>query len=340
MTKQTRNTILHLLGSIAFLSIPVFSSPDFNSSENLFLVTGFLQNFTRYVLLLVFFYANYCFLLPKFYFSNRKTLFFFGIMICFLIVFILPQFIFPNNFRPKIHLENRPHLPPNRFFNIFEGGFFQFIFVFVITFLIKLNQRFDAIKEEKQMAEISYLKAQINPHFLFNTLNSLYALTIEKSNEAPKAVLKLSSIMRYVVTESDQDFVPLEKEINYIKDYIDLQKLRISDDTNLKISIEGDPIGKMIAPLIVIPFIENAFKYGINPDENSFIDIKITIDSDNFILKVKNSIVNKNLSEDKKTETGIENTIKRLNYIYPEKHLLNIKEEDGIFSVNLTIILK
>lgn len=339
MTKQTRNTILHLLGSIAFLSIPVFSSPDFNSSEHLFLVTGFLKNFARYGLLLVFFYANYYFLLPKFYFSNKKALFFVAIIICFLIVFILPQFIFPNDFRPKIHLENRPHLPPKPFINIFEGGFFQFILVFVITFLIKLNQRFDTIKEEKQMAEISYLKAQINPHFLFNTLNSLYALTIEKSNEAPKAVLKLSSIMRYVVTESNQDFVPLEKEINYIKDYIDLQKLRIDDDSNLKVNIKGDSIGKIIAPLIVIPFIENAFKYGINPDENSFIDIKITIDSDNFILKVKNSIVNKNLSEDKKTETGIENTIKRLNYIYPEKHLLNIKEEDRVFSVNLTIII-
>jgi len=172
--------------------------------------------------------------------------------------------------------------------------------VLTISFLIKLNQRLDTIKEEKQIAEISYLKAQINPHFLFNTLNSLYALTLEKSKEAPNAVLKLSSIMRYVVTESNQDFVPLEKEINYIKDYIDLQKLRIDKDANLKISIEGESKGKIIAPLIVIPFIENAFKYGINPDENSFIDIKIKIDSDNFLLNVKNSIVNKNLSEEEK----------------------------------------
>lgn len=340
MTKETRNIILHLLGSAAFLCIPVFSSPDFNTDQNLFSINQFLQNFIRYVLLLIFFYLNYYFLLPKLYFSNKKSLFFFAAIISFFVVYFLPNLIFPNDFRPKIHLENRPHLPPNSFFHFLEGGFFQFIFVFAISFLIKLNQRFDAIKEEKQVAEISYLKAQINPHFLFNTLNSLYALTIEKSNDAPNAVLKLSSIMRYVVTESAQDFVPLEKEINYIKDYIDLQKLRIDKDANLKVTIEGELKGKMIAPLIIIPFIENAFKYGVNPDENSFIDIKIKMDSENFVLTVKNSIVNKNLSEDEKTETGIENTIKRLNYIYPEKHLLNIKEEDGTFSVNLTILLQ
>ncbi len=339
MTKQTRNSVLHLLGSIAFLSIPVFSSPDFNTGQNIFLINAFLQSFFRTILLLLFFYVNYYLLLPKLFFSNQKLLFFFVIIISFSIVYYIPQFFFHNDFRPKIHIGNRRHLPPNSFFNLFEAGFFQFVFVFSISYLIKLNQRFDAIKEEKQMAEISYLKAQINPHFLFNTLNSLYALTIEKSNAAPNAVLKLSSIMRYVVTESDQDFVSLEKEINYIKDYIDLQKLRIDNDNNLNVSIEDVPNGKIIAPLILIPFIENAFKYGINPDENSFIDIKIKMDLDNFVLKVKNSIVNKNLSEDQKTETGIENTIKRLNYIYPEKHLLIIKEENSVFNVNLTIIL-
>lgn len=339
MTKQNRNIILHILGSLAFLCIPIVSSPDFNTGQNLFLINPFLQSFLRNVLLLIFFYINFYYLLPKLYFSNKRVIFLVSIIAFFALINVIPKYAFPNDFHPKFGVNPMPHPHPNEFFHLFEGGFFQFIFVLTISFLIKLNQRLDTIKEEKQIAEISYLKAQINPHFLFNTLNSLYALTLEKSKETPNAVLKLSSIMRYVVTESNQDFVPLEKEINYIKDYIDLQKLRIDKDANLKISIEGESKGKIIAPLIVIPFIENAFKYGINPDENSFIDIKIKIDSDNFLLNVKNSIVNKNLSEEEKTETGIENTAKRLIYIYPQRHLLSFKEQDDIYSVNLTILL-
>ncbi len=328
---------------MAFLSLPIFSSPDFNTEQNLFAVVPFLQNFLRYVLLLIFFYLNFYFLLPKLFFLNKKFQFTIAIIICFVFIYLIPSVLFSHDFQPKMNFGGRPNLPPNQlfdFFHFFESGFFQFILVLAISFLIKLNQRFDTIKAEKKLAEISYLKAQINPHFLFNTLNSLYALTIEKSKEAPNAVLKLSGIMRYVVTESAQDFVPLEKEINYIKDYIDLQKLRIDVDANLIVEIEGNSIGKKIAPLILIPFIENAFKYGINPDENSFIAIKIKMDSDNFVLDVKNSVVNKNLSEEEKTETGIENTIKRLNYIYPKKHLLVIKNENDIFRVNLTIFLK
>lgn len=339
MKPNTQKILINSIGCLAFLSIPIFSSPDFNTAQNLFFINPFLQNFSRYILLLIFFYLNYYYLLPKLYFSYKKKKFFFAVIACFIIIYLIPKLIFKFDFQPRIDIENKPHLPPNHFFEFFDGGIFQFVFVVIISFLIKLNQRFNTIKEEKQIAEISYLKAQINPHFLFNTLNSLYALTLEKSNDAPNAVLKLSSIMRYVVTESDQDFVSLEKEINYIKDYIDLQKLRIDKDANLKVTIEGEPKGKLIAPLIVIPFIENAFKYGINPDENSFIDIKIKIDTDNFILSVANSIVNKNLSEEEKTETGIENTIKRLNYIYPKRHLLNLKEEEAIFYVNLTIFL-
>ena len=339
MTAKTRNNILHILGSIAFLSIPVFSSPDFNTGQDLFTIHPFLENFSRYVLLLVFFYLNFYVLLPKLYFSNKKILFFSIILSCFAIIYFIPNFLFPSDFHPKMDMIEKHQLPPHNGIHFFEDGFFQFIFVLIISFFLKLNQRLDIIKEEKQIAEISYLKAQINPHFLFNTLNSLYALTLEKSNDAPNAVLKLSSIMRYVVTESAQDFVPLEKEINYIKDYIDLQKLRIDKDTNLEFSIEGEPKGKVIAPLILIPFIENAFKYGINPDENSFIEIIIKMDADNFVLNVKNSIVNKNLSKEEKTETGIENTIKRLNYIYPKRHLLNLKDEDELYSVNLTLHL-
>lgn len=341
MTTQTRTFFLHILGSLAFLCIPILSSPDFNSGHNLFTIIPFLQDFFRYVLLLIFFYFNFYYLLPKLFFSNKKIYFFICIIFCFILIFLTTKYLFQNDFQPKFKLDKAHpfYPPPKHFFDFFGSGFFQFIFVLIISFLIKLNQRFDIIKEEKQIAEISYLKAQINPHFLFNTLNSLYALTLEKSKEAPNAVLKLSSIMRYVVTESSQDYVPLSKEINYIKDYIALQKLRINNDAIFSFNLIGDETGKSIAPLILIPFIENAFKYGINPDEESEIKIEIAIIDYNLTLISKNKMVVHEISDDLKTETGIENTKKRLNFIYPNKHLLEISEIENEFIIRLNINL-
>lgn len=338
MSKETRNIILHLLGSIAFLSIPIVSSPDFNTNENLFSIIPFLQDFTRYVLLLIFFYLNYYFSLPKLFFSSKKLVFLILLIVCFLIVYALPSTVFPYDFYPKTTLESKPHFPKNNFFHLFEGVF-PFLFVFGLSYLMKINNRFEEMKSEKQAAEISYLKAQINPHFLFNTLNSLYALTITKSDDAPNAVLKLSNMMRYVVTESSQDYVPLSKEINYIKDYIALQKLRMNDDVNFSFNFIGDENGKAIAPLILIPFIENAFKYGLNPDEDSKIKIEIAVVDFNLTLITRNKMVVHEISEDLKTETGIENTKKRLEFIYPNKHLLEISEHDNDYIVRLNINL-
>lgn len=339
MTTKNRNIILHILGSLAFLSIPVLSSPDFNTGQNLFNINPFLQNFSRTVLLLLFFYLNFYVLLPKLYFANKKVFFFILIILCFITIYIASNVLFPFDFQSKMDNGNKPPMKPNQLFHFFESGFFQFIVVLFLSYLLKINKRFEVIKQEKQTAEISYLKAQINPHFLFNTLNSLYVLTITKSDEAPNAVLKLSNMMRYVVTESSQDYVPLSKEINYIRDYIALQKLRMNEDVNFSFNFMGDENGKAIAPLILIPFIENAFKYGLNPDEDSEINIEIAVVDFNLTLITRNKMVVHEISEDLKTETGIENTKKRLDFIYPNKHLLEISEHNNDYIVRLNINL-
>ena len=152
-------------------------------------------------------------------------------------------------------------------------------------------------------------------------------------------MLKLSSIMRYVVTESSQDFVALEKEINYIKDYIELQKLRLDDSVLLSFEIHGSAMGRAIAPLILIPFIENAFKYGINPDENSFIKIDITIENQSLLMNVKNSMAATEIEEEFKTQEGLKNTQKRLELIYPGKYELEVQEGNKIYDFNLKIDL-
>src|ERR1700748_3501739 len=188
--------------------------------------------------------------------------------------------------------------------------------------MLKISNRLKLAEREKVNAELSYLKAQINPHFLFNTLNSIYSLAIEKSDYTATAVVKLSGMMRYVITDASHKFVSLEKEINYISDYIELQKIRLDDSIKLSYSVSGDPADKIVAPLVLISFIENAFKYGVNAEENS--EIKIHIDSTKgyvhlrvFNKKVKIQQVNTHTSG-----LGIENTINRLQLLYPGRHKL------------------
>lgn len=339
MNNSMRFFLINFLGCLAFLSIPVFSSPDFSEGWDLLYITPFQKSFFRFLLLLGLFYASYYFFIPKLYFNNNKILFALCVLVSYAVLIGTTEIIFGDTMnmpRPNDHFG-----PPPKDHPMFLDSqmLIPFFLVVALAFLIKINNRLTQIHDEKLSAEVSYLKAQINPHFLFNTLNSLYALTLQKSNEAPKAVLKLSGIMRYVVTESSQDFVTLDKEINYIKDYIELQKLRLDSNASLSFEVVGTTTGKAIAPLILIPFIENAFKYGINPDENSFIRILISIENQSLRMTVKNAIVASEIDEEFKTEEGLKNTQKRLDLIYPGKYVLEVNEDRNTYDVNLKIDL-
>ncbi len=342
MKKKTLFLLLQFFGVLTFLGIPVFTSPDFNSDLDFLYVTGFQRNMTSYILLVFFFYLNYYVLIPKFYFTKKIWLYAALLLATYVVMVAIPDFIFPN-FHPAHGFgHGRPpmHPPPPSFFWLPQGSsFFQFLLVLSLSFLLRINNQLLALNHEKLKAEVSYLKAQINPHFLFNTLNSIYALTLDKSDAAPDAVIRLSNMMRYVVTESTNDFVSLEKEINYITDYIDMQRLRISGQSHLEYAVEGNVKGKSIAPLVVIPFIENAFKYGVNTEENWEIIIHIDISGSDFKLRAKNKKVKISFPEDHITEQGIENTSKRLEFIYPGKHELELNDREDSFEVNLKINL-
>lgn len=337
--------MFHILGSIGFLLMPVLFSPDFNTGKNLFAIRPFQNAFFRQMLLLLFFYVNYYVLLPQLFFKDRKLLYVLVSIACFYLILKLPDWIiFFERQSPQMRPMGlpRPRRRVSRFvLELFGGGIVQFIIIYFSSMLMKVNARLDEIKEEKTQAELSYLKAQINPHFLFNTLNSLYALTLEKSDGAPEAVLKLSGIMRYVVSESAQDFVALSKEIQYLKDYIDLQKLRISDNVQLNMQVEGSPEGKRIAPMLLIPFVENAFKYGVNPDEDSVISIRLGITDYELHLSVLNTITTHQVEEQHRTGTGIANVQKRLDLVYPQKHKLRFAgQPNGTYLVDLKIFLE
>jgi hypothetical protein len=346
LDKKKSIYLLHILGGLLFISIPIFSSPDFNTSAHLFNVAPFQRNFLSYILLLVFFYANYLYFLPCFYFGKKQFLYFSCIISCYILIDFLPYLIIQvgNTANPAPGSMSPPVMnPDNGLPNIMpmlpSGPLFSFLLMFSLGFLMKVNERLANMQSEKLKTEIAYLRSQINPHFLFNTLNSLYALALEKSDSAPEAILRLSSMMRYVVTESSRESVSLEKEIDYIKNYISLQQLRMDAETSFSFIITGSPLGKKISPLLLIPFIENAFKHGLNPEKESLIAINIDITAHELIVNIKNNKVGTQFPHDEKSEQGIENTAKRLEYLYPDKHKLLIFDSEHTFTVNLSITL-
>ena len=331
-----KNILIHVLGCLAFLTFPVVFSPDFNDVQRLIHADFFQRDFSVTLLLLVFFYSNYYYFTPRFYIPKKYFIYGVIILICYLIIMLLPELLMDHGPKPR---GPRGFRPPHRFplFFLLNHNFLQFIIVLIFSLLLKIRERLKQTETEKANAELSYLKAQINPHFLFNTLNSIYSLAILKSDKTADAVVKLAEMMRYVLNDSNSKFVLLEKELKYIANYIELQRMRLTSNVKLVYSCEGNYEDIKIAPLVLIPFIENAFKHGVNSEENSDIDIRIIITDSVLKLLIKNNCVTTNNNTLNKSGLGIENTRQRLNLLYPQNHELKISEENKLFIVNLSL---
>lgn len=198
------------------------------------------------------------------------------------------------------------------------------------------------LQKEKLQLELNALKAQIHPHFLFNTLNNLYSLTLKNSEQASEMVLKLSDIMRYVLYQANEEKVLLSKEIDFISSYTELQRIRYHNRYDIRFDVEGKIEDQLIAPLLFIDFVENAFKHGIDKRfSDGFVHIQFTIEPDFIALQVTNSIGTDEQAGFKQKEAGIGlyNVKKRLSLLYPQKHLLEISHDEEVFTVNLQIEL-
>ncbi len=359
MKDQTRQILIHIAAIVGFLSLAFI--PFFQGKSDLFFNPLAGREFLGYGLLILIFYFNYYVLVPRLYFSKRYVLYFFAIVLVYLAFrrsgsFIIGQNEFlsrsPHQMTsktmpppPMFESGERPSPPPHEhqpegdvFIDV-NQKIFPFLVVVFFSLILRVSSRWRETEREKMNAELSYLKAQINPHFLFNTLNSIYSLAIMKSDETPTAVVKLSGMMRYVLSEATTDFVSLEKEIIYIKNYIDLQKIRFEESISLEFLINGTTNGKQIAPLILISFIENAFKHGINAEEDSHIKIKIDITDEALFLNVFNRKVAVHISEENKSGLGVENTRNRLELLYPKRHKLSIYDTEKDYLVELSIVL-
>jgi hypothetical protein len=207
--------------------------------------------------------------------------------------------------------------------------------------LAETRARMEQLQKEQVETELKALKSQINPHFLFNSLNSIYALVIKISDQAPEAILKLAGFLRYILYETSGDYVPLENELRHLQDYIDLQKLRAGINATIRFSYDGDPAGKKLAPLLLLPLIENSFKHGIKGETGpSFVNANLQINARTMEFNIENNIGNADpVEKNSQGGIGLDNLKKRLDRLYPGDHTLAIDDSGRSFTVKLIIPL-
>ncbi len=239
-------------------------------------------------------------------------------------------------------------LGPNRYAKLSTSLIYNFTHTslyLLLTIALKFSmdwyeqkKQLQEIQVEKLQAEVNYLRSQVNPHFLFNALNNLYALTLKKSDEAPEVVLKLAELMEYMLYESEDAFVPLEKEINYLKNYLELEKIRQGNNADIRLTVDGNMDKCWVPPFLILPLVENAFKHGVNRAlHNAYLFISVSI-ADDLEIRIGN-----NKSNIQRTANsggiGLLNLKKRLELLYPGKHVLETIDGPDKYAVYLKINL-
>lgn len=332
---------IHTLVWIVLLVIPYVSTDQvFNVLAPSSGIQYLLLCISLSAVLLITFYFNYLFLIPRFLLTKRYWLYFsFLLLAIATVLFLSGVLFFFSDFNP--HLLSHTHPAIEKIIPvIIVNALLLWLLSIVSSILWTTYIRLKQTESEKLSAQIASLKSQINPHFLFNTLNNIYATTIDSAPKAADMVDKLSEMMRYTMKDTQQDFVSLEDEINYVSNFIELQKLRLDRSVKLEYNSPGHIPFLQIAPMLLIPFVENAFKHGVNAEQKSRITIGILLDKAALQLTVTNLKVRVQKETSERSGLGIENTKHRLDLIYPSKHLLVINDTEKEFAVSLHINLQ
>lgn len=214
-------------------------------------------------------------------------------------------------------------------------------FTFIATF-VKIGLDRLLLDKQQKENELRHLKAQLNPHFLFNTLNNLYGLSVTESKKLPGLMLKLSELLRYSLYDTSQNYVAVQKELDYISNYVELEKIRLSDRTDIRFNVNGDFKDQYIAPLLLIIFIENAFKhFSAAKGQSAFVHVQMNINQGRLLLTVKNSVDPEYVPVQHKFKggLGLANVKQRLDLIYPQQYSLKTIKESAYFEIDLTIDL-
>mgnify|MGYP000933936300 CR=1 FL=1 len=358
--EKTTRIILHLLVWIVILALPVYAAKRYRMGND-FLLTYY----TFAAINAIIFYINYLSLVPGLFFKKKKYKYFIAVLALVSGFYFISGFAnsqinkmitrdYPEQVdrqRDERQVPRRPPLRPGiiiavpnaRLIGYTSSSLFM-IFLSLGLRLFEHQSKIEKIQEEaekaKLNAELAFLKNQISPHFFFNTLNNIYSLIDRSKEDSKNAVIKLSRLMRYILNESGQENRLLSDEIDFMNNYIDLMKLRIGPKTRLNINLPGECKDLYIPHLLFISLIENAFKYGISVQDESFINISLDCEKNNIRFSCENGLPEtSNGIIFESSGIGLENLKKRLSLLYPGRHNLRINKTRDKFEVNLFIQL-
>ena len=298
-----------------------------------------LVNLIFYIVIV---YANLLYLIPRLMTVSVPTYLIMMVMLCIVVtpVQVLALYLkFAGKFNFQEALLDQQG-------NLLVGNIIMALLSTVLRVIMdwwRYQQEKQVLLTRNMQSELRFLKSQINPHFLFNTLNNLYALTLKKSDMAPEIVLKLSEIMRYMLYECNEKQVLLSKEIQYLNNYLDLERLRQPKDAEITFETSGRISNQLVAPLLFVPFVENSFKHGLNHQINGggFVHIRLDVSGDDLQFEIENSKT-EHLpvqSHVKSGGIGLVNVRQRLQLLYPEMYELTVKDEPGHYTVTLYLKL-
>lgn len=339
----------HVIIWCIILVVPVY----FMTRAGVFETRPYMHFLLKVGIIGILFYVNYLYLIDKLLFTKKFATYIIVNIILIAILVGVQAIVSDMMMEPQPpHMNMRMERPGGGgprppFFMRIISDYLLIIFVIGLSVAIKMTGRWyhDSINLEKVKAmqleaDLKYLQSQLNPHFLFNTLNNIYSLIAINKEKAQDSVHRLSNLLRYILYDNDHKFVPIDKELEFTENYIDLMKLRINPNVKLNVLIDNSRNSKdLIASLMFMTLIENAFKHGTNSDESSFIDIKILVEKDKGVLcTVENSLNESNKSkEDKNSGIGLSNLSKRLELLYPNKYEFRTEKKKNSFFALLRI---
>ena len=322
-----------------FIVLLIFKQPGSITTIDLIYTLIFFMSIVPMV------YVNLAIAIPRFLHRKKNLLFMFSSVILIVGAAAFNDFLF-NRLADFLF----PGYYFVSYFSFSEIIIVHLIFLLLTTLLamsrawfklLESQKRIIVLEKDKKVAELDALKGQVNPHFLFNTLNNLYSLAQQRSELTAEMILKLSDLMRYVLYETTSDFVGLKDEIGFIENYINLQKLRTNDPNAVNFTFPNEAGNLKIAPLILIHFVENCFKHGLKGDtENVFVEINIEVKDGKLDFKTRNNVGTVDEIENSNTSgKGLANARKRLDLIYGEHYQLNMNSDTKVFDVHLIINL-
>lgn len=330
--------LLHILFWILLFSLPWLFRPSQESQPKHVEHLGFYyQHMVNCATWIALFYVNAYILFPRFFYQKKYGGFAFSLVLVFILLFII------NRLSLAILIPEKP----------FQSNLFLFLYFFPCLFILACSTAFtmvrdrlisDRLAKEKEnenlKTELAFLRSQVSPHFMFNVLNNMVALARKKSDELEPSLIKLSSLLRYMLYETDEEKVLIEKEVEYLQSYIDLQVQRFRKKVNVNVIMNDFDHSYFIEPMLLIPFVENAFKHGTGLIENAEINIELKAKNNMLQFTVSNNYDSTSREiKDKTSGIGLQNVRRRLNLLYSRAHTLLVCDKDNKFLVSLQLNL-